>query len=167
MEWVMVIVAVAIVGCVVFYNSKKKKALIENGAIIDRDNVFFKQEHIFQTKTSDFSLITETIKKSDIFQEKVSFEQHTAKKQAIFRNKVNFGTFVARLIATDQHEEDGRYCYKFQVEAWREGKYGITRQDLLGANELLTVIEKAFLSLDPNTSVQSVMAQYKTKTTFL
>ena len=164
MDWIIVIlIGTGIFALIWFIQKKKKTELSEKGRYVERGNAFFKQGHFFYTKTDDFSAIAETIDKNALLEEKISFEPNIEQNQIVFHNKVNFGTFGARLRGLGQREQDGLNSYLFQIEAWRDGQYGITRQDIFNANILLTLIEKAFLKLDPATEVQRTAAEYKSK----
>jgi len=141
--------------------NRKKNELESSGKIVERKNSFFKQAHFFSTKTNDLNVIGNAIDKNVLGEEKLSYEPNIANGQIVFHNRINFGSFGAHLVSLGA--QDGQCRYKFQVTAWREGQYGITRQDLFGANVLLTAIEKAFLYLDPYTNVERANASYKSK----
>lgn len=145
-----------------YLNNKKKTELMSKGQIVDRGNNFYKQAHTFTTRTGDFSAIARAIDHYVLGENKITFEPYIEQGQIVFNNRVNFGSFRARL-KTLGHQ-DGQYYYQFQVETWSEGQYGMTRQDLFGANILLTAIEKAFLRIDPETGADRMAATYKTKT---
>ena len=164
MEWVIVILATVGVYSLVWYlNKSSRNKLAAKGRYVERGNAFFKQGHLFFTRIYDFSAIAWAIDKYALHEEKISFEPNVEHGQIVFRNMVSFGTFASRLQYLGQRNHDGMYAYRFQVEAWREGQYGVTRQDILGANVVLTMIERAILWLDPATEVQRAAGEYKTK----
>ena len=164
MEWVLIILVSAGGFALAMYLKNRKKSELESkGRYVERGDAFFKQGHYFFTRAGDFATLAGSIDINALYEEKISFEPSYEHGQIIFHNRVNFGSFGARLRYLGQREQDNLYAYLFQVEAWREGQYGITRQDLFGANALLTMIEKAFLRLDPVTEVQRTDGQYKTK----
>jgi len=164
MQWVLIIL-ISVGGFALsgYLKNKKKNELASKGRYVERGNEFFKQGHYFFTKTCDFSTIAGAIDQNALFEEKISYEPNIEQGQIVFHNRISFGSFGARLRYLGQREQDGLHAYSYQVEAWRDGQYGITRQDLYGANALLTLIEKAFLRLDPATEVQRDAAEYKTK----
>ena len=164
MEWLTIILITGGIYTLIWaINNKKKKDMISKGRYIERDKWFIKQRHFFFTVVSDFTAIAKAIDQNALREEKISFEPALANGQIVFHNKISFGTFGARLKVLGQREQDSLYAYQFQVEAWRENKNGITRQDLFGANALLTLIEQAFLRLDPNTQTQRAAAEYKSR----
>ena len=162
MEWVIIIV----IGAGAFFlvhriQSKQKAELLSKGLIVDRGGGFYKQAHIFATGVGDFATIAGAIDRNVLNEQKISFEPDVQQGQVLFQNRINFGSFRARLKTLGLH--NGLYHYQFQVEEWRDGKYGTTRQDLFGANVLLTAIERAFVRLDPQTCADSIAAAYKIK----
>jgi len=162
MEWILIIIISAGGFYLSWYlNKRKKTGLVSKGLIIDRGNGFYKQAHVFVTGVGDFAAIAGAIDRNVLYGQKISFEPFIEQGQVIFQNHVNFGSFRARLKTLGLY--NGRYHYQFQVEEWRDGQYGTTRQDLFGANILLTAIEKAFLRVDPGTSADSIAAAYKAK----
>ena len=162
MNWILIIVVGAGGLYLSWYlNNRKKTELMSKGLIIDRGNGFYKQAHLFASGVGDFTTIASAIDRNVLYEQKISFEPYIEYGQVIFQNRINFGSFSARLKTLGLH--NGLYHYQFQVETWRDGKYGTTRQDLFGANVLLTAIERAFLRLDPETHVDSMAAAYKTK----
>jgi len=164
MDWIIALLFVAGVFILIWYLKRRKATeLGTKGRYVERDNGFFKQGHFFFTKTDDFTAIAGAIDRADLLEEKISFEPNIEQRQIVFHNKISFGTFGARLRFLRQRKEDGLYMYLFQVETWRNGQYGITRQDLFGANVLLTLIEKAFLGIDSETEIQRAAAEYKSK----
>lgn len=144
-----------------YLKKRKKTELALKGLIIDRDNEFYKQAHLFATGIGDFAAIAGAIDKNVLNGQKISFEPFIEQGQVVFQNHISFSSFRARLKTLGL--QNGLYYYQFQVEEWRDGQYGTTRQDIFGANVLLTAIEKAFLRLDPETSADSIAAAYKTK----
>lgn len=152
MEWVAIIGIAAICYGIIFYlNVSKKNKLKEENKIIDRDPVFFKREHFFETSVASLKEIGDAVDQGVLNSEGISFEPDYGRGIIIFHNNVSFGTFGAALRTAGN--ADGVYRYSFKIDAWRETNGGITRQDLFNANVLLTAIEKAFLKLDPQTKV--------------
>ena len=165
MQWIlMVVICGGALLLSLSLHNKKKTELMSKGMIIERGNNFFKQVHLFQTRVGDFAIISGAINRNVLNEQQITFEPYIEHGQIIFDNRISFGSFRARLTMLGQ--QDGKYHYRFQVESWREGQYGITRQDLFGANVLLTAIERAFLSLDPETTADQMASKYKTKPAF-
>ena len=164
MQWFILILLSAGVFALIWYIQKRQKTqLTSKGRYIERGSAFYKQSHCFYTRTDNFNAIIGSIDQNALFEEKISFEPDVGQGRIIFQNMVSFGTFIASLSYSGRREQDNLNTFIFQIESWRDGQYGITRQDLFGANILLTLIEKAFLSLDPATEVERAAAQYKSK----
>ena len=162
MEWVIIIVGGAGGFLLSWYlKNKKKTELVSKGLIVERGNGFYKQAHVFGTSIGDFAAIAGAIDKNVLDGQKISFEPFIEQGQVVFQNRISFGSFRARLKTLGLN--NGLYHYQFQVEEWRDGQHGTTRQDIFGANVLLTAIEKAFLRVDPETRADSIAAAYKTK----
>ena len=158
---IVILVLGVILGLVFAINSRNKRDLLEQGKIIERKTEFFRQAHLFTTKIQSISDIGNAINQTVLNEEKISFEPRYDQGIIVFHNQKAFGTFAAAL-RTLGKDDEGMHQYNFQVEAWRERDNSITRQDIFGANVLLTSIEKAMLQLDPDTKVDS--AKFKTKT---
>lgn len=162
MAWIFIIGVAAIVLGINFYlNTSRKNTLKAENKIIDRDAVFFEREHFFETSVSSLKEIGDAIDKSILGSETISFEPDYEHGMIVFHNNGSFGTFGAALRAAATTENISRYS--FRIEAWRETKNGINRQDFFNANVLLTTIEKAFLKLDPQTKVWDQAAKITRK----
>jgi len=162
MQWVIIILVSAGGFYLSWYlKNKKKTELMSKGLIVERNDSFFKQAHVFATRVGDFSAIAAYIDRNALNEQKITFEPYIGHGQIVFNNQINFGSFRARL--TTLGMSNGLYYYQFQVEAWRDGQYGTTRQDIFGANVVLTAIERAFLRLDPETGANHAEAAYMTK----
>jgi len=166
---IVIIVATALVivlaiGIPMKIRLGKKSRLIKQGKIIKRKSAFFKQAHVFTTKIGGIETIAETIDTNTLNEEKISFKPNYEKSMVVFHNHAAMGSFGAALRLLLQDGET--YSYRFQVEAWNEINNGISYSDMLGANLLLTAIERAFMQLDGNTTVKREKAIYKTKTKF-
>lgn len=152
MAWVFIIGISAICYGIVFYlNASRKNKLKEENKIIERDTIFFKREHFFDTSVSSLIEIGDAIDKGTLSSETISFEPDYEHGIIVFHNNVSFGTFGAAL--RNVKTAGGIYRYSFRIDVWREMNGGISRQDFFNANVLLTAIEKAFIKLDPQTKV--------------
>lgn len=162
MEWAVIIGITAVCYGIIYYlNVSKKNKLKTENKIIDRDAIFFKREHIFETSVSSLREIGDAIDKSTLGSESISFEPDYEHGIIIFHNTVSFGTFGAALRMSET--ADGIYRYRFKIDAWRETNGGISRQDFFNANVLLTAIEKAFLKLDARTRVSDQATTIKSR----
>jgi hypothetical protein len=161
MEWILIIAICGGAAFLTWYlHNRKKTELISKGLMIERGSKFYKQAHVFSTAVSDFAAIAGAIDQHALSDQKITFEPYVEQGQIVFHNRISFGSFRARLKTLGF--QDGLYHYQFQVEAWRDGQHGTTRQDLFGANVLLTAIERAFLRLDPETGADRAHAAYST-----
>lgn len=160
--FIILLIGGGLLAGAMMYTNAKKKELVNKGEAVDRDNSFFRKKNVFTTTIEDFEKIANAIDQSVLASHKISFEPQIDKKVIVFHNKIDWGTFGAALRSQGKDETTGKYIYTFQVETWKE-RNGITRQDLLGANVLLTGIEKAFYSLDANTSVERAKGNYNSK----
>lgn len=162
MEIIFAVGIGAIIYGIIFYlNASKKNKLKAENKIIDRDAIFFKREHFFETSTSNLREIGEAMDKGVLSSEGISFEPNYEHGIIVFHNNVAYGTFGAGLRAAGN--ADGVYRYSFKIDAWRETNGAITRQDFFNANVLLTAIEKAFLRLDPQTKVSDQATKITSK----
>jgi|GEM_PF-2089563 len=151
--------------------AKKNDALLAENKVIDRNDYdYYKQAHIFTTKTSSIAEIGNVLNKTDLMERKITFKSNYGNDgigMIEFHQRGFGGSFAAALRSFQRSEKLGLYRYRFQVEAWYENeKIGTTQQDVLGANILLTAIERAFFQLDENTEVQRVNVTYKEKVDF-
>ena len=154
--WVVLISGV-IIAAAVGVGLKRNKRLIEEGKIIKRDISFIECAEIFVLKNADFEAVLSKLRES-ILDEKLSW----SKREGGVVFKSGHG-WTAQLTLNEQNADTYEYCFLFS--AWQ------TRKGMpIGAetmNMLLTSVEKAFLSIDPDTQVNSVRQKLKTKTSFL
>ena len=164
--FIVFLIAGALIWLSFHLGKRKKTRLLSEGKIIERKTDFLEQAHCFITKTSSIADIGNALNKAVLSEEKISFEPNYGQGIIVFHKGGAGGTFGAALRSLGQ-DGSASYRYKFQVEAYREQRLGVSAEDMHGANVLLTAIERAFMQLDPGTSVQRVKAEYKTKSKFL
>ena len=166
MDWLIGILVVGGMFAFVRYlNQSQKKRLLSEDKIVDRgNNNYYKQMHIFTTTVSSVEELGNALNQAPLSENKISFEPNYSNGVIIFHQRGSGGTFGAALRTLENDGE--KFCYKFQVEAWREGNSGLTRRDFFGANILLTAIERAFFQLDSDTNVQRLDSTHKTKPSF-
>jgi hypothetical protein len=159
---IFIIVAVGVVALRYYFVFKKKAELKETGKLIDRDNVFFRQKHIFTTKTASIAKVGEVLDISALTEAKITVFKAYDQDAIAFRQGGAGGTYEAGIRADKTEGE--LYQYAFYVESWTaNGSSQYSYTDLHGANVLLTAIEKAFIALDPDTAVRREMTTHKTK----
>jgi hypothetical protein len=157
-----VILAVALVALSVFIGERRKKTQMAAGKIIKRNDDFYEQTHTFTTRVASLADVGGAINQAVLAEVKVSFESNYSRGFIRFRASNLSGMFNASLQAAGQ--SGGAYFYRFSLENWNENKIGVPR--VVGANELLTAIEKAFILLDPDTAVQRQRNEIKSKSSF-
>jgi len=141
------------------------------GAIVDRGKhaEFFTQEHMFTTTVGELSRINAAINHAMLKEAEVTTQTAYDKGAVVFQQGGQGGSFRAVLRSLGKDGE--LFRYQFKVESYtgiRVNQYQVTNQlslkDVLGANVLLTAIERAVLSLDSNADVQRSEGTYKTTT---
>ena len=154
-------IGVLILVIILMREKMKTDQMIQRGYAMKRDLGFYKDCYTFTSGISDFSAISSAIDRSILNERKISFEPNIASGWIVFHNTMTLGTFEAALQAAGLRGE--KSAYRFQLLSWSGPSGGINRHDMLNANILLTTIEKAFLRLDANTSVERERTQIKTK----
>lgn len=163
--WLIVIISVAfLIGLISYYKGKEKSA-IEEGIAINRGQDFFKQIHIFKTKTASLDVIYQKMEKSAFSERSISSKFDPQSEKVVFVNNEVGGSFVATLKFRDRKE--GLFLYAFQFDHWRTHNGGISYKDMLGGNIVLTSIEKAMIALDSETTITREFVKVKSKTTLL
>jgi len=160
--WLAIIVIVAAIVIGVAIGLKQRQAnnkLLEEGRMIKRDISFVETAEVFTLSGADFERVVNAIWQADFSGAGVSIEKDSAKQAVMFKAK----GWAAQLYRME--DDNGKYSYCFTFTAWQT--YRGIPQDHAQMNQLLTAVEKAFLSIDPNTQVQASKIKTKTKTSFL
>ena len=159
--FVAVIVILSIVGIA---NSAKKAANTikdsqvwkeerNNGNIVRRDNMIWKEEERFFSK-STYELLREKIKTIDTAKMGVEvIPDYEGEKLVVFKGK----GFVATLKYIGNNGGKNEFVFCYPAYNTPVGTY------LPGMNYVLTITEKAFLELDPATMTETHALQYKTE----
>ena len=150
-----------LIALLAYLEKKKTNQFISRGNAMKRDNSFYRDRYIFITSIGDFAAISNAIDRNILSEMKIAFEPNIENGWIRFQNSILGGSFIAALQSDGAQGE--RYMYHFQLLSWTDVQNGTTRQDVLGANILLTAIEKAFITLDPNTGVERTKGEFKTK----
>ena len=161
MSWVVIIVIAVIIGVFaqLVYLQRNKK-MISEGKIIKRNISFEEYAEVFTLSNADFAQVVNKLKTMDFSGIGVTWESLGSTKKVIFKSK---SSWTAQLNALDN--SDSKFRYNFQFTGWQTHKGATWGQDTM--NMLLTSIEKAFLSIDPNTQVETSRLKTKTKSSFL
>ena len=163
---VIIIMILVVLGVVVYIN-KKNQGLIEAGDIIIRKQNIFRLRNCFFTTVSDISEIGESLDKEALSRNKLSYEPHFDEGKIVFHNHAFGGTFGASIRRLEQDNATGLKRYEYQIRAWKARRYGENAADQMGAQILLTAIEKAILRLDCNAYVERTIATFSSKPDFL
>lgn len=146
-------------------NNERSEQLLCDGVFIKRDRDPFKLKNIFFTSISDISQIGSDIDIDTLSNQHISFEPAYDRGAIVFHNKASGGSFGASIRTLGKDEMTGLYTYEYMIRAWRERRT-IAFDDLLGAQILLTTIEKAIVRMDHDAYVERTIATYNTKPSF-
>ena len=163
MVGIVILIFVVVIGAVALAQLsyvRRNKEMIGEGRIIKRNFSFEEYAEIFTLYNADFAKVVPALKAMDISGTGVSWESKGMTKTVDFKSTHEW---TARLSALDSVWDKYRYC--FQFTSWRTHKGIPWRADTM--NMLLTGIEKAFLSLDHNTQLETSRLKTKSKPSFL
>jgi len=133
-------------------------ALMAEGRIINRDSEFMKNAQTFSlSKVSMDEIITAMKNKGLPFD---GLEWKTGDGVMTFKGS----DWDAQMVKLESG--DNRDKWKFSFLSWNEMKYG-GATSFTAMNVLLTAVEKAFISLDPSTKVQTERIKVNTNNKFL
>ncbi|MBO4677935.1 MAG: hypothetical protein J5633_10375 [Oscillospiraceae bacterium] len=152
-----ILFAVVIWAIVKARSDKAENKLVEEGKIIQRESNFNEKAEIFSLTLSDTASVTEGIKLLPYHtMPTVSMQADPERQKFFFSSKA----WKAQLMQTKYL--DGNAVYHFNFTNWTT--YHGAIPDGQSMNILLTSIERMFLSIDPNTQVQTVTLKTKEKT---
>ena len=154
-----IILGFAILGFIVYRNWKQQSQLTSEGKIIDRDRHFIEQAEDFTIACDDPNRIVIGVQSLAYSEMKISMTADEQNQAFRFTYTTAMGSWNALLYCTGA--PDGQVTYRFQFTSWRTSDYGVIGE--VQMNMLLTAIEKMFLSIDPNTQVQTSLLETKTK----
>lgn len=148
-----IILAVLLIVAAVGFSAWWKGRLIGQGKIIRRANDFVEYAEIFTVRPISDEEYAAALKALDLKKTCTSLEGNT--------KAVKFtGTYFSASIRCVKQTETSS-VYRFEFDSWKT-KYG--RPSLENEmNMLLTMVEKMFVQLDPNTQVSTVKNEIKTK----
>jgi len=161
MLWIFTIgISAAIIAIAVMVGQQRGKKLMAEGKIIKRDISFIESTETFTLAGVEFAKLTSALQRMDTGDTGVSWKSKDAAQAIIFQSSHGWN---AQLSTLENSNDKNRYC--FQFTSWQTRKGIPWRVDTM--NMLLTAIEKMFLSLDPNTQVETARVKTKTKSSFL
>lgn len=159
----ILILSVIVIAIWIWRVNSIKGKVIKDGTAIERKDDFFRQRHIFSTTVASLQEVMSSMNRSIFDEKKIACALSSDRSRVAFQNNGFGGTFTASLDSVGQNSEDGKHLYTFQIHSWRGQNGAITAQDIAAANVVLTTIERAFLSLDQDTTVKHEYGKYKTK----
>lgn len=148
-----IILAVLLIVAAVGFSAWWKGRLIGQGKIIRRASDFVEYAEIFTVRSISDEEYVAALKALDLKKTCTSLEGNT--------KAVKFtGTYFSASIRCVEQTETSS-VYRFEFDSWKT-KYG--RPSLENEmNMLLTMVEKMFVRLDPNTQVSTVKNEITTK----
>ncbi len=152
---IVILLAIGIMGFLFWAARKEKKMLISAGLIIDRPHTFYQKAEEFTLAVDDPALMTEKIK--NLPYDKMAVTMKGNAEQQVFAFT---GPYFEAEFYLD-HKAEGNVVYIFSFTKWTSSN-GIPK-GLNQMNALLTSIEKAMISIDPNTKVHTNQIKTKTK----
>ena len=144
-----IVVALLIVGQIIGKN--RQKAAMQKGEIIERPKNYESLAEIFTLRAMDPNVVNQAIHSIDYSRMfKVEMRFVPDRNCFEFLGRAKYGSTVLWTARLSFFGTDGvwmRYCFEFL--RWNSN---LTNLEM---NQLLTAIEKTFLMLDPQTSVQT------------
>lgn len=131
---------------------KEVQKLLNDGKIVQRDIHFAEKGEEFTSKIGSYQALSEALGKMEL---PCRMSGNTSKVEFTGR------AFTAGLYRVDFDKPSGIAIYRFEFHSWKSyrGMYEQSNE----MNMLMTSVEKAFLSLDPYTSVSNYAKNFKTK----
>ena len=147
MVWVVILIVAAVMGVAIFFALKGHNKMVAEGKIVSRRPDFMKNAEIFTLSPVDPARVVEAVKGFDYR------DMHTSMKGSSEKQSFQFSGngWEARLYRVQADETQA--VYRFEFTNWQSN--GRMPQGGLDMNKLATAVEKAFLSLDPGTQVQT------------
>ena len=140
---------------------------VEKGGLYrEGEKQWLRQGSLFQTRTAKLSEVSQVINWELLKGQNISWEDN--KGYIVFRvGRVNDkGTLVSILQTQVSTNASGTFEYLYKNVSWTEANI-VFRDDLIGGDLVLTEITRAFLQLDPQTTITRVLGdEYKTTKTF-
>ncbi len=156
----IMIVMIAFIVIVASVMAKNNAKLASEGKIVTRNDVFYEKIQEYTLAVDDAELVTKALRTVPYEELRITAKGNTAEQMFHFE-----GTAYEAGLYRKSHG-DGKSVYCFNFTEWKTMRYG-TPQNLTGMNMLLTAIEKAILSVDPNAQVRTEEMKVKTKTRVL
>ena len=154
------LLAMGILAAAVTIGLARNKRLIREGKIVKRKGSFFEEEELFVTSAS-FESVLDALNRTDLSGAGVTLHPDPGSGQAVlFRSKHGWDSKLSR-----RETGDGKNRFRFAFTAWTTRDGIPWRADTM--NMMLTAVEKALLSLDPDATVETRPMQIRTKHRFI
>ena len=159
MWWGILIAAVAIgIGLMIgIPRAKEIKRLQSEGKIVRRAANYAEKGEEFTARIGSFAALKQQLEQAGI----PCAMEGNAGSQVNFRGSA----FAARLYVKAFDQPSGIGIFRFEFTKWKTGSYGYEEDNRM--NQLMTAVEKVFLTLDPNAGVTAYELDFKTKHSFL
>lgn len=158
----IVIMGICVLGYIYFNQKAKADALIDEGKMIKRNMMFWKKIEFFTT-SSDYEAVKKAAHEMDLSGTNAYIsedEELDGKGVILFKSKSRWNA----AIMYKGEKEDGKYLYRFSFTTW-ESENGFPK-DENSMNVMMTGVEKMFVTLDPDTTVETEQMNVKSKTKF-
>lgn len=155
MEFAIIAVFVVIIAVVIYIGQQRSKRLLEEGKIVKRQTSFWESAEFFRTNAT-FDSVVNSIKSTDFSDCKVTIEYDSTNQLILFKSSYAWNAAIEY-----QGMQEDKSVFKFSFPAYRTRKGVPYRVDTM--NMMETAAEKIFLSLDPQTTVETHKMKYKTK----
>lgn len=152
------LVSLVLIGLAVYLGAMARKKLLDAGKIIDRKKDFMEEAEEFALRVPDPAMVTDALRALNYAEFRCRMQEDG--NQQIFQ--FTGSGWAARLFRKDLQQ--GYSLYRFSFTNWKT-RNGMP-ENALQMNQLLTAVEKMFLSIDPQTQVRSEPIQVKTKHNF-
>ena len=147
---------------------KKQNALQSKGITVKRPYNFYKQSNLFCTSVDSLARVNDAMEKMLLREGRIAWEYRPQQNTIVFANDGALGSFSSSRRAMGYSSERGAYLYQYQLRKWTSGRNtGISVSDHTAAGLVLSVLERAFLKLDYDASVERSFAEFKVKTPFI
>lgn len=159
MVWIVVIAGMVFFAVFFYMQKQKDDQLIEEGKMQKRSLMFWKKIEFFTT-SADYESVKKAVHEMDLSGTNASImedQELDDKGVILFRSKSKWNAAVMY-----KGEKEEKYLYRFSFTTW-ESENGFPN-DQNSMNIMMTDVEKMFVSLDPETTVETEEMKVKSKT---
>ncbi len=154
---IILLISVALLGGALYFGQQRANRLIAEGKMIKRDGEFWNFAEIFTLAGVDYERVLSAVKSTDFSEYKVDmYPNNGGRSEVLFKSGHGWN---AKLTYTG--ETEGKFKYRFEFVAWNTYRGLPLRADTM--NMMETRIEKMFLGLDSQTTVETVENKLETK----